>query len=73
VIEVQAGQAIDVCATYEAGPEHQVQSLNDLYLVFSGSASGSIHCQRVVVNHVQDIGNMAWFPKQCGMWWISQD
>ncbi|KAH8549898.1 hypothetical protein BGW37DRAFT_102012 [Umbelopsis sp. PMI_123] len=60
---LQVDEEIDVCATYQADPGHDVKQLDDLYLVYSVSDGGPRHCQRLKPSHVQDRANLTWLPK----------
>lgn len=51
---------IDVCATYQVDPAHDVKQLDDLNLVYSFSDSGPNHCQRLRTGHVQDREDLTW-------------
>lgn len=59
---------IDLCATYQADPGHDVEQLDDLYLVYSLSDGGPPLSQRLESCQVQDRSNMTWLPTHQGMW-----
>ncbi|KAI8576814.1 hypothetical protein K450DRAFT_255106 [Umbelopsis ramanniana AG] len=57
---LQVDVEIDVCATYQIDPVHDVKQLDDLNLVYSFSDSGPNHCQRLRTGHVQDRSDLTW-------------
>ncbi|KAG2173562.1 hypothetical protein INT44_007153 [Umbelopsis vinacea] len=60
---LQVDVEIDVCATYQLDPVHDVKQLDDLHLVYSFSDSGPNHCQRLTTGHVQDRSDLKWLMK----------